>query len=176
MKPCKVRTPDGQTQYFLGFVTSGKNADTGEEENSSFTAINAYLQLHELGTHQTDTCPPAGPAVLGIITDGSLIAGLLLTYIGKGKPLAFIRDGISTVQQLNEFGSQVAKWQSRTASIASALHDQEFAGTDDLSGCGISEWNLLVDPDNRLWLPLTSGLAKKEGYLSEFQAGVNFGR
>ncbi|KAK3672874.1 hypothetical protein LTR78_007227 [Recurvomyces mirabilis] len=41
MKPCK-------TQHFLGFVKSGKSADTGEENNSSFTAINAYLQLHEL--------------------------------------------------------------------------------------------------------------------------------
>ncbi|KAK4580302.1 hypothetical protein LTR86_000505 [Recurvomyces mirabilis] len=173
MKPCKVRAPDGQTQHFLGFVTSGKSADTGEEENSSFTAINAYLQLHELNTHQSDTYPSGVPAVLGVVTDGSLIAGLLLTYIGNGKPFASILDGISTVQQLTEVGSKVAGWRSRTVSITSTLHDQKFAGTDDLTGCGISEWNLLVDPDNKLWLPLTSGLAKKEEHLSDFQAGVD---
>jgi hypothetical protein len=151
MPPRKVRTPDGAVHGFKACVQDSKRLDTDHVSNRSRDVIRVYLQLHKDPLGETGM-----PSVSGIVVDEGALAGILLQDIAGAKNLASRLQATATVQELERVRRLAPGWLARISSIVAQLHRRGFCLNDEGSGIEIHESQLVVDDDDRVWLPLAS--------------------
>jgi hypothetical protein len=62
---------------------------------------------------------------------------------------------ITTVERLEIVRKQAPIWQARISSVVAELHGRGIYLNEELWGCGIDQFTLLVDEHEEIWLPLS---------------------
>lgn len=172
--PTKVSTSNGSVFFFLGCETETRNAVSKQVSNPSLDAIRAQLRVLEAQIiDPSATSPENLPQVCGAVTDSSILeapsqplpkeegqtaasseqrmAGLLLTWIPRGKTLA---QTVQTLAESNEVDveSNTQAWKARIETALDHLHQSGvyLGGRDDWSF--LNQYTILIDAHGNPWL------------------------
>jgi hypothetical protein len=172
-RPAKVSTPDGTAFFFMACEGDTRDSMTAPLKNRSLDAIRAQLKFMEALTGQSSVLPGNIPQVCGIVVDdsasdespGSLpqegtqdsasseqqIAGLLLTWIPRGKTLAQTAQALAKSDDIDiEAKSQA--WKSRIGTALGYLHQSGVfvGGREDWAY--LNQYTVLIDGHDEAWL------------------------
>jgi hypothetical protein len=173
-RPAKVSAPDGSVFFFMGCEGDTRDSKTAPLRNPSLNAIRAQLKFMEALTgHSSAILPGNIPQVCGVVVDGSApmdlpgsllqeggqestsseqrIAGLLITWIPRGKTLAQTIQSLAGLQDIDiEAKSQA--WKSRIGVALGYLHQSGVfvGGRDDWAY--LNQYTVLIDGHGEAWL------------------------
>jgi hypothetical protein len=148
--PSKVRMPDGAIHYFKACQKDSKGLGINNIRNNPWEVILAYFQLHK-----SPLVAGGVPSISGIVVDEGALAGILLQDIHAAGSLADYLSAITTVERLEIVRKQAPIWQARISSVVAELHGRGIYLNEELWGCGIDQFTLLVDEHEEIWLPLS---------------------
>lgn len=192
--PAKLSTSNGSVFFFLCSETETRNAVSKQVSNASLDAIRAQLRVLEAQTRDPSAIPPRNlPQVCGAVTDRSIsekpsetlpreqgqdassseqrIAGLLLTWIPRGKTLA------QTVQTLAESDqvdveSNTQAWKAGIGTALDHLHQSGvyLGGREDWSY--LNQYTVLINAHGSPWLSPQYASSAADTSTEEAEAGM----
>lgn len=189
-KPEKVSTPDGQSFFFLGCEQDVRSMPSRIVSNPSLDAIRTKLKLREALTGNPDVHWPDGiPHVHGVVVDDpkagtstdpstpetidaeKTIAGILLTWISRGKTLdRTVRE--FTEAQEPHIDHKAKVWRSRIEQTVEQLHQNGvfLGGRDDW--LYLNQHTVLIDADGNSWLNTSRPSLAADVSVEQAEAGM----
>lgn len=193
-KPEKVSTPDGKTFFFLGCEQDVRSMPSQQVSNPSLDAIRTKLKLREALTGNPDVHWPDGiPQVHGAVMDAptadvsadasstegvvaeKTIAGVLLTWIPRGKTLDRIMRDLTEAQKTH-LDDNAKAWRSRIEQTVKQLHHSGVfvGGRDDW--LYLNQYTVLIDADGNSWLNTSRPSLAADVSAEQAEAGMSADR
>ena len=113
------------------------------------------------------------PVLREIVIDGDLFTGILVDYIQHCKSLASLLKEYS-VDQAHMIQEHSNSWHKQVDATMNEIHEIRFASIDSSFGRGIDPNNLLVNRDDKIWLPLQSGTTRVDKTPNDVQHSVRY--
>ncbi|KAK1822998.1 hypothetical protein LTR12_002524 [Friedmanniomyces endolithicus] len=150
--PGSVQGPDGRSYTLVLCEHRALDAQRGEADMPSWDRIRACVHLANLGVDTYSI-----PLLSSLVTDGGLVAGVLIDYIDSGSSVQGLVEAAVSAEQLLLLEHKLALWRDRVTLTITTLHEHGITLTTSEYGSTIHELNIEVNQHDQVYMLLSFG-------------------